>query len=94
MDFDIDHVARLAKLSIKDDEHEMLASQLPSILEYVGQLQDVDTSGFDPASYLTKTTNVFREDVPVSDPATREALIAAFPKRTGDALEVPGVFAQ
>ena len=94
MDFNIDHVAKLAKLTLTPEEREMLATQLPSILDYIGQLKDVDTSGVDPKAYLTSATNVFRDDVVVRNLDERDALVAAFPKRMGDALEVPGVFAE
>lgn len=94
MDFNIDHVAKLAKLKLGNEERDMLAKQLPSILEYIGQLQDVDTSNVDPKAYLTEATNVFRDDVVRCDAHERDALVAAFPKRMGDALEVPGVFAE
>ncbi|MCR4312245.1 MAG: Asp-tRNA(Asn)/Glu-tRNA(Gln) amidotransferase subunit GatC [Candidatus Uhrbacteria bacterium] len=91
---DIDHVAKLAKLSLSQDERDLLAKQLPTILAYVGRLQDADTSGIDAKAYLTDATNVFREDIVASDAALRDTLIAMFPKRMGDALEVPGVFAE
>lgn len=93
MDINIDHLAHLAKLSITQEERDMLANQLPAILEYVGKLETVDTTGVDAKAYLTSAVNVFRDDVIVANGAQRELLVAAFPKRTGDALEVPGVFA-
>lgn len=90
---DIDHIAKLAKLRLTPEEHAMLEAQLPAILEYVGKLQEVDTSGIDPKAYLTDAVNVFRTDEPQPiDEATRLALIAAFPQQSGGALQVPGVF--
>lgn len=93
MDINIDHIAKLAKLRLDPEERDMMAAQLPSILEYVGKLQSIDTSGVDAKAYLTDAVNVFRDDVIVADPAQRERIVALFPKRAGDALEVPGVFA-
>lgn len=93
MQIDIDHVAKLAKLQLNPDERAMLAEQLPAILDYIGQLQEVDTSGVDAKAYLTDAANVFRADEPRQNEALREALVAMFPKKMGDALEVPGVFA-
>ena len=43
IEFDIDHVAKLAMLDINDEERAMFAEQLPSILAYVGKLAEVDT---------------------------------------------------
>ncbi len=93
MDIDIKRLATLAKLQLTDEEMEMLARQLPDILAYVSKLQEVDTSGVDAKAYLTDAVNVLREDVITSSREERDAVIAAFPKQVGGAMEVPGVFA-
>ena len=93
MDIDIDHIAKLAKLRLTPEERAKFAQQLPQILAYVGKLQEVDTSHVDAKAYLTDAVNVFRADEPrPADEATRRALIDAFPAKSGDALQVPGVF--
>ncbi|MBI1908124.1 Asp-tRNA(Asn)/Glu-tRNA(Gln) amidotransferase subunit GatC [Candidatus Uhrbacteria bacterium] len=93
MDINIDHVAKLAKLRLTAKEKKMMEPQLPAILEFVGKLEEVDTSGVDVKAYLTDAVNVFRDDeaLPV-DEATRKALLDAFPQSTAGALKVPGVF--
>lgn len=93
MDIDISHVAKLARLKLTEEEQTSLAETLPGIVDYIAKLQEVDTSEIDARAYLTDAVNVFREDVPVADEAARSAIIAAFPKKASDALEVPGVFA-
>ncbi len=92
MDINIDRLATLARLELTSDEKKMLADTLPSILEYVGKLQEVDTSMIDTKVYLTDAVNVLRDDEPTSMSNERDAVVAAFPVRVGDALEVPGVF--
>ncbi len=92
MDINLDHIAKLAKLRLTDAEKDMLGRQLPSIVEYVAKLQEVDTSKVDPKAYLTDATNVFRSDEPTTAQAERDAAVAAFPMSAGDALEVPGIF--
>ena len=94
MDIDIIRLATLAKLQLTEEEKVMLARQLPNILEYVSKLQEVDTTGVDPKAYLTDAVNVLRDDVVTSTRAERDAVVAAFPKAIGEALEVPGVFAE
>ncbi|MEK7632639.1 MAG: Asp-tRNA(Asn)/Glu-tRNA(Gln) amidotransferase subunit GatC [Patescibacteria group bacterium] len=93
MDIDINRLAMLAKLQLTDDEKAMLQRQLPDILEYISKLQEVDTSGVDAKAYLTDAVNVLRDDVITSTRAERDAVVAAFPKQVGGAMEVPGVFA-
>ncbi len=94
MEINIDHVAALAKLRLTPEEKKLFSSQLPSILEYVSRLQEVDTSHVDAKAYLTDATNVFRADEPTSAVEEREAVVAGFPKKKHDALEVPGVFTE
>ncbi|MCH8049203.1 Asp-tRNA(Asn)/Glu-tRNA(Gln) amidotransferase subunit GatC [Patescibacteria group bacterium] len=91
--FDIEKVARLARLDLTDKDRAQLADQLPSIVSYVSKLHEVDTSKVDAKAYLTDQVNVFREDVAEScEEEIRQRCFEAFPKKTGDALEVPGVF--
>lgn len=93
MDIDINRLATLAKLQLTDDEKAMLQRDLPNIFAYISKLQDVDTTNVDAKAYLTDAVNVLREDEPTSSREERDAAVAAFPVRVGDALEVPGVFA-
>ncbi|MBU1126328.1 MAG: Asp-tRNA(Asn)/Glu-tRNA(Gln) amidotransferase subunit GatC [Patescibacteria group bacterium] len=92
IEFDIDKVADLSMLSLSDEERTQLEEQLPSIVAYVSKLHEVDTSNVSPKAYLTQEKNVFRDDVVVRDDQEIEQVIANFPKKTGKALEVPGVF--
>jgi aspartyl-tRNA(Asn)/glutamyl-tRNA(Gln) amidotransferase subunit C len=92
MDIDISHVAKLARLKLSDAEQKTLAEQLPGIVDYIAKLQEVNTSDVDARAYLTDATNVFREDEVASTIEERNAVVAGFPKKGGDALEVPGVF--
>ncbi|HTK03599.1 MAG TPA: Asp-tRNA(Asn)/Glu-tRNA(Gln) amidotransferase subunit GatC [Alphaproteobacteria bacterium] len=59
---DVLHIAKLAKLSLTDDEVEKFTAQLSSILKYVDELNSVDTSEVDPTSQTTGLVNVFRDD--------------------------------
>lgn len=90
---DIDHLADLARISLSDEEKAAIAPQLESILSYVGKLSEVDTSGVSEAAYVTDAVNVFRDDVAVAcDDSVKKAIIDAFPKKVGTALQVPGMF--
>ncbi len=93
MTIDIDRLAMLAKLQLTDEEKAMLQRQLPDILEYISKLQEVDTSNVDAKAYLTDAVNVLREDVVTSTVDELDAVVAAFPRQVGGAMEVPGVFA-
>ena len=82
---DIEHIARLARLELTEEEKTRFASQLSSILDYVGQLQNVDTSGVTYHYTVDGLSNSMAPDeIDASNAATRDALLAAMPDRAGD----------
>jgi aspartyl-tRNA(Asn)/glutamyl-tRNA(Gln) amidotransferase subunit C len=60
---DVDHVARLARLSLSDEEKERMRSQLSAILDSIALLNEVDVSGVPITSQVTGLVNVFSPDV-------------------------------
>ncbi len=87
------HIAKLARLELKEEEVEKFRTQLSEILEYVSQLSKVDTTGIESISQITGLQNVVREDiVHEQDLETRESMLKQFPKRKDDLLEPLGVF--
>ena len=89
----VKHIAKLSRLHLTDEEVETYRTQLDSILEYVEQLGAADTSGVSELARGTTRTNVMRADESIPcDPAVREAMIKAFPRRQGALLEVQAVF--
>jgi len=89
---DVEHVARLARLGLTDDELDRMVGQLSRILEAVNVLQSVDTSAIDPTAQVIELENVMRDDV-ASDAQrlSREAALAGAPLHEGPMLRVPVV---
>jgi aspartyl-tRNA(Asn)/glutamyl-tRNA(Gln) amidotransferase subunit C len=56
------HVADLARLGLRDDELGALASELSSILEYIDQLEQLDTSAITPMAQVGELVDVMRDD--------------------------------
>ncbi len=56
------HVAKLARLSLDEDEVEVFSKQLSAVFEYMECLNEVDTDDVEPTSQVTGLTNVYRED--------------------------------
>ncbi len=56
------HLAKLAKLELSDDELVKLTPQLDDILEFVSQLEEVNTKGVAETHQTTGLQNVYRED--------------------------------
>lgn len=90
---EIEHIALLVRLELTDEEKEKFANQLSSVLDYVGQLQQVDTTSIEYGYQVEGLENVMDEDTvqPCSDD-TRKLLLAAMPDRVGDLLKVKNIF--
>lgn len=89
---DIEHLAKLARLRLSDDEKADYEKSFPAILEYVSKLQEVDMSHVDAKPYLTDLHNQWRDDEIVDRVEERKAAHDNFPKQNAGALEVPAVF--
>ncbi|HZE87377.1 MAG TPA: Asp-tRNA(Asn)/Glu-tRNA(Gln) amidotransferase subunit GatC [Methylomirabilota bacterium] len=62
MKINVSHVAKLANLPLTDEEKKKFESQLATTLEYIEQLNEVDTKNVEPTSQVTGLENVTRED--------------------------------
>ena len=85
---DVEHVARLARLGLTDDEIDRMQGQLNRILEAIGKLQAVDTSAVGPTAQVIELENVTRPDE-TRPGLSRDAALANAPMREGDHLRVP-----
>ncbi len=59
---DVLHVAKLAKLILTNEEVDKFTDQLSAIVNYMEELNAVDTSNIEPTSQTTGLENVFRND--------------------------------
>ena len=62
MKFDIAHVAKLANLTLSEEEKKKFETQLSETAEYVEELEKVNTEDFKPISQVTGLENVTRND--------------------------------
>lgn len=74
---EVEHVARLARLAVTEDEIEGFRKQLSDILNYIEKLNELDTAGIEPTSHVLEIRNVFREDEARSGLTTEQALSGA-----------------
>jgi aspartyl-tRNA(Asn)/glutamyl-tRNA(Gln) amidotransferase subunit C len=61
---DVEHVARLARLGLDDQELERMAAELSHILDAMQALRALDTSAIPPTAQVIPLRNVMRDDVP------------------------------
>ena len=71
---DVEHVAKLARLQLNDEEKTMFTKQLGDILKYVEQMNEVDTTGVEPMSHAIPLKNVMREDCVVYENTKTELM--------------------
>jgi len=87
---DVRKVAELARLDLPEDQIALYTAQLERILDYVGHLQQVDTSGVPPTTRAVEVVNVTRPDV-VEATEVREGLLNLAPQREGEFYRVPRI---
>ncbi|MEB3296339.1 MAG: Asp-tRNA(Asn)/Glu-tRNA(Gln) amidotransferase subunit GatC [Cyanobacteriota bacterium] len=87
---DVRKVAALARLDLPEERIALYTGQLERILDYVAQLEAVDTDGVPPTTRAVEVVNITRDDVVVRTDV-REALLSEAPERTGDYFQVPRI---
>lgn len=87
---DVKHVAKLARLELTEEEIDKYSKQLGSILEYVEQMNEIDTTGIEPMPHAIPVYNVMREDV-VKYEQTKEEMLANAPFEEDGFFRVPKI---
>jgi len=59
---DTKHVAKLAQLNLSEEEIKKFTIQLSNVLDYITQLNKIDTKDIQPTSQTTDLKNVYKED--------------------------------
>ena len=87
---DVRKVAQLARLELPEAKIATYTGQLERILDYVAQLEQVDTEGVAPTTRAVEVVNVTRTDAVETTPV-REELLNLAPQREGDFFRVPKI---
>lgn len=87
---DVAYVAKLSHLSFDEQQAQDMAGKLGSILEYMQQLNEIDTTGVELTTHVLPINNVFREDVPGVQLSNDQALANA-PEREDNFFRVPRI---
>jgi aspartyl-tRNA(Asn)/glutamyl-tRNA(Gln) amidotransferase subunit C len=83
-------VAHLARLELSDAELDTMTRQLSAIIDYINQLQQVDTRDVEPLAHPLPVHNVFRDDEPAPSLPV-DAALANAPNRRDGFFGVPAV---
>jgi aspartyl-tRNA(Asn)/glutamyl-tRNA(Gln) amidotransferase subunit C len=90
VEIDIEHVARLARLELTNDEMAQLREQLGAILEHAAKVGEVAADDVPPTAYAIPRSNVLRPDE-VRDSLDVEDVLANAPEREDDRFKVPRI---
>ncbi|NBQ18564.1 MAG: Asp-tRNA(Asn)/Glu-tRNA(Gln) amidotransferase subunit GatC [Synechococcaceae bacterium WB5_2A_257] len=92
---DVRKVAQLARLDLPEHTIETFTTftpQLEEIIDFVAQLEEIDTTDVAPTTRAVEVVNVCREDI-VTNTDIREELLDLAPEREGDFFKVPKIMA-
>lgn len=87
---EVEHVARLARLALKNDELEALTGQMDAILGYVEQLNELNTDDILPTAHAVPMDNAFRPDL-VKPSLEFDAVLSNAPDSGNGCFRVPKV---
>lgn len=87
---DVEHVAKLARLHLTDEEREMFTEQLNAILQYAEKLNELNTDDIAPTTHVLHLSNVMREDE-VKESLSPEKVFRNAPDEEDGQFKVPAV---
>ena len=88
MDFDINKVAKLSRLKLTPEEGAKMTQNLSAILDYVKNLDKLDTANVEPTSHVLNLENVYRPDE-VKKSSARDKVLKYAPASDGFFFKVP-----
>jgi aspartyl-tRNA(Asn)/glutamyl-tRNA(Gln) amidotransferase subunit C len=91
--FDVNHIAKLARLGLSEEEKQKFAKELAAILEFVEKLKEVDTKNVEPTAQATGRQNVTRADeAKKGEERQRQQILNNAPQTKSDYIKVKEVF--
>jgi aspartyl-tRNA(Asn)/glutamyl-tRNA(Gln) amidotransferase subunit C len=85
---DVEHVARLARLALSEEEVDRFTTQLAAILEHAAQIAALDTAGVAPTAHPIPLANVLRPDE-ARPGLSRDEVLAMAPEAEDGRFRVP-----
>jgi aspartyl-tRNA(Asn)/glutamyl-tRNA(Gln) amidotransferase subunit C len=89
-DLDVRHVARLARIALREEEVSTFQGQLDRVLEHIEHLKKLDVSAVEPTAHTYPIFNVTRHDLPQNSLA-RESVLSLAPRAANNLVVVPKV---
>jgi len=90
---DVARVARLARLTLSDEELDLFTEQLGNVLEHANDMSAIDLEGVEPTAHPFGLINVFRSDV-ITPSLDREELLREAPDADSGRFAVPRILGE
>ena len=88
---DVRHLADLSSLQMSDAEIESLRADIENIVNYVNQLDELDTDSVEPTYQVTRLQNIWRSDEIDAGGVSRQQLLALAAEQNDNCIKVPKV---
>lgn len=82
----VEHVARLAKLKLTDEEIERFTEELSKVIDYIGELDKINTDEVEPTAQVSGLTNQARSDQIINSD-NRQSLLEQAKANQGDLIK-------
>jgi len=87
---EVERIASLSMLELGEGQKKAMSEDLSSILEHAQKLNELDTDGVEPTTYISKQQNIVRVDEP-SQAWKREEMLKNAPEQQDGCFIVPKV---
>lgn len=88
---DVRHLAQLSSLQMFGPEVKSIRADIEGIINYIGQLDELDTDGVEPTYQVTGLQNVWRDDEIIDSSVSRQQLLALAAEQSDNCVKVPKV---
>jgi len=88
---DVRHLAQLSSLQMSGLEVKSIRADIEGIINYIGQLDELDTDGVEPTYQVTGLQNVWRDDEIIDSNVSRRQLLALAAEQSDNCVKVPKV---
>lgn len=91
---EIEHIAELSRLELNNDEKELFANQLSSVLDYMKMLDEVEVKNVSATAFVGDMKNVWRQDNVLEWPEDERELSFSQSEREDGLVKVKRVIAK
>jgi aspartyl-tRNA(Asn)/glutamyl-tRNA(Gln) amidotransferase subunit C len=87
---EVEHVAKLARLDLTEEEKNKFVDQIGKLLDYFNQLKEINTESIEPMAHPVQAVNVVREDI-IVESCGRDEILKNAPQEEDGYFKVPKI---